>query len=132
MAFGKVSVHCFRAQKRSNPVSDRELEILHQVVNGMNKLNRKLFPNVVLAIWDHGSWHCLAGEKLQKDIFRWLSPPDPWKNYNVARTSRHSGTGAWFIYGTTLSEWKTSGPSSLLWIHGKRKFTQHVLPCPRG
>jgi hypothetical protein len=53
----------------------------------------------------------------------WLSPPDPWKNFNIARKSRHSETGAWFVKGNILSEWKGSGPSSLLWINGKRQLS---------
>ena len=64
----------------------------------------------------------LTGDKLQQDIYGWLAPPDPWKNYNIARGWRHSGTGAWFMQGNTLSEWMESGPSSLLWIHGKRQW----------
>jgi hypothetical protein len=64
----------------------------------------------------------MAGDKLRSDIHRWLSPPDPWKNYNIGRESRHEDTGAWFVNGNTLSEWKESGPSSLLWIHGKRQY----------
>jgi len=65
------------------------------------------------------------------DIQRWLSPPDPWKNYNTARRSRHGGTGAWFIQGDMLSEWKASGPSSLLWIHGKRKLPRNAYSFVR-
>jgi hypothetical protein len=64
----------------------------------------------------------VAGDKLQQDIRNWLSPPDPWKNHNSARESRHEGTGMWFVRGSALSEWKASGPSSLLWIHGKRQL----------
>jgi hypothetical protein len=63
---------------------------------------------------------------LLSKIQNWLSPPDPWKNYNIARESRHSHTGAWFVKGDTLSEWKNSGPSSLLWINGKRQFLPSV------
>jgi hypothetical protein len=71
---------------------------------------------------------CLAGDQLQEDISRWLSPPDPRKNYNVARESRYGETGMWFVNSNTLSEWKASGPSSLLWVHGKRQFaTQRLL-----
>jgi hypothetical protein len=69
----------------------------------------------------------LVGDKLQRDIFRWLSPPDPWQNHNIACELRHSGTAAWFIQGITLSEWRASGPSSLLWIHGKRQFCVPAL-----
>ena len=67
----------------------------------------------------------LAGDELLNNIRTWLSPPDPWKNFNIALKSRHSDTGAWFVKGHTLSKWKASGPSSLLWINGKRQ----LLPC---
>ena len=96
------------------------LEILHQVASDMNKLKRQLFCNVAITAQNHGD--CVAGDKLQQDIRRWLSPPDPWKNHHVARESHHTGTAAWFVYGKTFSEWKLSPPSSLLWIHGKRGF----------
>ena len=69
-----------------------------------------------------------AGDRLEKNIRSWLSPPDPWKNHNLARGSRHTGTTAWFVGGSTLSEWKSSGSSSLLWVHGKRKpSSSHAL-----
>ena len=69
--------------------------------------------------WDH--WDCPTGDRLQKDIFGWLSPPDPWKNHHAACKSHHSGTAEWFIHGNTFPEWKTSDvPGSLLWVHGKR------------
>ncbi|KAH9983483.1 hypothetical protein BJV74DRAFT_618971 [Russula compacta] len=59
-------------------------------------------------------------DKFQQDLQSWLSPPDPWKNHNIARETSHSGTADWFVHGDTFSEWKRSGPGSLLWIHGKR------------
>ena len=96
------------------------LEILHQVASDMNKLKRQLFCNVAITAQNHGDF--VAGDKLQQDICRWLSPPDPWKNHHIARESHHPGTAAWFVYGKTFSEWKSSPPSSLLWIHGKRGF----------
>jgi hypothetical protein len=96
------------------------LELLHEIASAKNKSKRRLFANV--AITDSMYSDCLAGDKLQIDIQRWLSPPDPWKNYNVAHGLRHNGTGTWFVQGDILSEWKESGPSSLLWIRGKRRF----------
>jgi len=58
---------------------------------------------------------------LQKAIQEWLSPPDSWKDHYIIHGSRHEATAAWFIQGETFSEWKSSGSSSLLWIHGKRQ-----------
>ena len=94
----------------------------------MNKLKRLSFPIAIIAARNNSDY--LAGDKLQQDIYRWLSPPDPWKNYNIARESRHIGTGAWFLQGRTLSEWKESGPSSLLWIHGKRQYDLGLSSYP--
>jgi hypothetical protein len=71
----------------------------------------------------------LIGDKLQQDVRLWLSPPDPWKNYNLGREARHGGSGTWWIQGDTYAEWKSSGPSSLLWINGKRQcFVFIFLP----
>jgi hypothetical protein len=58
---------------------------------------------------------------LQQDVRNWLSPPDPWKNHNLARESRHRGTGTWWIRSDTYADWKSSVANSLLWIHGKRQ-----------
>ena len=58
---------------------------------------------------------------MEQRILEWLSPPDPWKNHNIARKSRHRGSAAWFVQGNTFSNWKSSeAPGSLLWVHGKR------------
>src|SRR6266852_1885007 len=92
---------------------------MHQVASDINKAKRESFFDVVVADWDHRD--CSTGDNLQKDIFGWLSPPDPWKNHHAACELRHRGTAEWFIHGNTFPEWKTSEvPSSLLWIHGKR------------
>jgi hypothetical protein len=65
---------------------------------------------------------------LQQDVRNWLSPPDPWKNHNLARGSRHSGTGSWWIEGGDYAEWKSSGFNSILWIHGKRQYFAPASP----
>ena len=64
---------------------------------------------------------------MRQDVRNWLSPPDPWKNHNLARESRHSGTGTWWIEGDVYAGWKSSGASSLLWIYGKRQY--FILMC---
>jgi hypothetical protein len=99
------------------------------VASDTNKLKRQSFFNVAIATRNHRG--LLAGNKLQQDIRRWLSPPDPWKNHNIARGSRHRGTAAWFVEGDTLLEWKASGPSSLLWIHGKRQLPLSAHPLAK-
>src|ERR1700733_14668811 len=91
---------------------------MHQVASELNKAKREPFFAVV-ADCDHRD--CPTGDNLQKDIFGWLSPPDPWKNHHAACESRHHGTAEWFIQGNTFQEWRTSEiPGSHLWVHGKR------------
>ena len=53
-------------------------------------------------------------EKLEK----WLSPPDPSTNHNIARKAHHKGTASWFFQGSIFKQWKSS---YLMWIHGKRE-----------
>jgi len=84
------------------------VEILHQVASDMNKLKRQLFCYIAIAARNHCD--CLAGDKLQQDICRWLCPPDPWKNHHIARESHHIGTAALFVQGNTFSEWKSPPP----------------------
>src|SRR6266852_8277403 len=95
---------------------------MQKLASDMNKSKRQSF--IDNAISDRNYRDCLAGDKLEQDIRRWLSPPDPWKNHNIACKSRHRGSAAWFLHGNTYSEWKASeAPGSLLWVHGKRPLT---------
>ena len=58
----------------------------------------------------------LTGQELRK----WLSPPDPSTNHNIACDSHNDGTATWFLRGSIFEEWKSKLTPSLLWIHGKR------------
>jgi hypothetical protein len=117
---GSGGPRCACWEQQRSVVANFALEILHQVTKDINKLKRVLFLSVSIAAWNY--LDCPAGDKLQQDIRKWLSPPDPWKNYNIARKSQHRGTRAWFLQSPALADWKSSGPSSLLWLHGKRQL----------
>jgi hypothetical protein len=60
----------------------------------------------------------LTGDELHQKIRTWLSPPDPWKNHNIACETYYKQIATWFIEGDAFTEWKSSG--SLLWIRGNR------------
>ena len=60
-----------------------------------------------------------VGDRLEKDVQHWLSPPDPSTNQNFVSKLRHEGTTEWFFESSALTAWKAKG--SLLWIHGKRR-----------
>ncbi|KAK8052793.1 hypothetical protein PG996_012094 [Apiospora saccharicola] len=57
-----------------------------------------------------------ASEHLKK-IRKWLSPPDPSTNFNIARRQHYQGTGQWFLKSEAYKKWKTKR-NSLLWLNG--------------
>jgi hypothetical protein len=59
-----------------------------------------------------------AEKQLRESIHKWLSPPDPSTNHNIACDTQHKKTATWFFEGNIYQEWKSNG--SLIWIHGKR------------
>ena len=60
----------------------------------------------------------LKGNQLRESLRRWVTPPDPSTNHNIACDIHHGGTAEWFFQGSIFAEWKSDG--SLLWIYGKR------------
>ncbi|KAI9435323.1 hypothetical protein H4582DRAFT_681514 [Lactarius indigo] len=65
--------------------------------------------------------------QVRKDHRAWLSPPDPSTNQNIACTTQHEGTAAWFFQGSLFLEWKSKSTTSLLWIHGKPGSGKSIL-----
>ena len=60
----------------------------------------------------------LTGNQLRDNLLRWLSPPDPSTNHNIACKAHHNGTAQWFFQGSIFTQWKSA--SNFLWVHGKR------------
>lgn len=92
------------------------LVLIQQLASDINKSRRafnkcSVLPKVAKLTF--------VGDQLQENFRRWLSPPDPSKNYNIARKAHHEGSAEWFVRGNMFCEWKQA-TSSLLWIHGKR------------
>lgn len=77
---------------------------------------RRLSSNLASA--DYVVLLILSGNQLRESTHKWLSPPDPSTNHNIACGTHHKKTSAWFFQGRIYQEWKATG--SLLWIHGKR------------
>ena len=91
--------------------------MMQQVTSDVNKSRRTFFAYA--SRFDQEYLDCLIGNQLRQNIQRWLAPPDPWENYNIARETHHDGTATWFIGGSHFEKWKSLS-SPLLWIHGKR------------
>jgi archaellum component FlaC len=92
-------------------MDDRVKEIADDV-DDIRRLSSNLTSadNVVLLI--------ISGNQLRESTHRWLSPPDPSTNHNIACATHHKKTSKWFFKGRIYQEWKETG--SLIWIHGKR------------
>ena len=59
----------------------------------------------------------LLGEWVLQDLQRWMAPPDPSTNHNIACNSQHERTAVWVFSENIYQEWESSG--TLLWVHGK-------------
>ena len=75
-----------------------------------------------------GLLRTIPENEMREKIHKWLSPPDPSTNHNIACSTYHKKTATWFFQGSIFREWKSKG--SLLWIHGKRAFSlvSHRIP----
>ncbi|KAI0277796.1 hypothetical protein BGY98DRAFT_1078926 [Russula aff. rugulosa BPL654] len=67
----------------------------------------------------------IDGNQLRQDLHKWLSPPDPSINHNIASGAHSKQTAEWFFQGSIFTEWKSNGP--LLWLHGKPGSGKSVL-----
>ena len=67
----------------------------------------------------------LVGNQVRESLRTWVAPPDPSTNHTIACGIQHDGSAQWFFRGRIFSVWKSTG--SLLWIYGKRMFTNPFL-----
>lgn len=98
--------------------------LLQQLASDINKLRREY--NYLGAIAGGDDYDYFVGDRSQEEFRRWLSPPDPSINHNIAWKAHHKGSAEWFIHGNTYRQWKMS-TGSLLWIHGKRMYIPFFL-----
>jgi len=98
-------------------------EVIQQTVDDVDQVKRSWSPNCIHA--GHAGSIFFTGSGLRQDLRRWLSPPDPSTNHNIAFNAHHEGTATWFFKGRTYKEWKSTGSESLLWIHGRRVPLSH-------
>ncbi|KAH9168672.1 hypothetical protein EDB89DRAFT_1990510 [Lactarius sanguifluus] len=80
------------------------LVTMHETVDAVNKVTR--------------------GHRLERNR-RWLAPPDPSTNYNIARDTAHEKTAMWFFQRSIFRDWMATG--SFMWIHGKPGSGKSVL-----
>ena len=122
------------ALKRLDKLTDEEvrmataqvLRVTHAVAEDVDQVKRSSFANLIGS--DCGISHVLAGNQLWESLHKWLSPPDPSTNHNIACSTHQKRTASWFFKGSIFAGWKST--DSLLWIHGKRaSYITDVLPA---
>ena len=89
---------------------------VQQSASVVDEIKRLSSLNFISA--DYRALPNLSGNQFRESIHKWLSPPDPSTNHNIACGTHHKKTATWFFEGSIFQDWKSSG--SLLWIHGKR------------
>ena len=102
-------------QQTANDVDEVKAST-QQTANDVDELKRLSSHN--LNSVDCRPLPILSGIQLRETIHKWLSPPDPLTNHNIACGTHHKKTTTWFFEGSIFQDWKSTG--SLLWIHGKR------------
>jgi hypothetical protein len=95
-------------------------QAMEQAANDLDQVKRSSSLELISA--DYKPLRIISENQLRESIHRWLSPPDPSTNHNIACGTHHKKPSTWFFGGNIYQEWKSKG--SLLWIYGKR------APCP--
>ena len=96
---------------------------MQQTASDVDEVKRRPFLNRISANYEASP--ILSGNQIRKSIRKWLSPPDPSTNHNIACGTHQKKMASWFFEGNIFQEWKSTG--SLLWIHGKRLSRLRVL-----
>jgi hypothetical protein len=89
---------------------------VQQTANDVDEVKRLSSHNLISV--DYEALPKFSGNQMRESIRKWLSPPDPSTNQNIACGTHHKKTATWFFEGSIFQDWKSTG--SLLWIHGKR------------
>ena len=105
---------------RVRSVDDRVLTIRDEVMAISKDIEVAQSEQPIFLSATSGASFILSGTRMQESLLKWLSPPDPTMNHNVACNVRLEGTSNWFLRSSTFKEWNSEG--SLLWIYGKRIY----------
>ena len=93
---------------------------MQKISDDLNKIKCLFFCSI--AIKNGQETKTTSDDQLHEKIQKWLSPPDPSINHNIACEAHHDRTAAWFLEGLIYNEWKATG--SLLWTHWNRMVEQ--------
>ena len=90
-------------------------QVIEQAANVVDQVKRSSSLNLIST--NYRALCIVSEHQLRENIHRWLSPPDPSTNHNIACGTHNKKSATWFFEGKIYQEWKSKG--SLLWVHGK-------------
>jgi hypothetical protein len=96
--------------------------VIQQTADGVDQVKRSWSPNSIYA--GHVGSTVLTGNQLRQELRRWLSPPDPSTNHNIACNAYHTGTATWFSKEGRITNGSQQVPSPYSGSMG------NVCPCP--
>jgi hypothetical protein len=117
-----------RVDDRVKGVRDQVLVMDDKIKQAANDVDQVKRSSSNLIGTHYRPLHIISEIQLRESIHKWLTPPDPSTNHNIACSTHHKKAATWFFQGTFFREWKSTG--SLLWVHGKRapSPTSHLVP----
>ena len=95
-------------------------EVIQQVAIDIDEVKRLYCSTCISIASSRAGSTILTVHQLRQALPKWLSPPDPSINHNIACGAHHKRHAEWFFQGSIYAEWKST--ASLLWLHGKRMF----------
>ncbi|KAK1983358.1 hypothetical protein LZ30DRAFT_748709 [Colletotrichum cereale] len=108
----KISPNKLEAERRIKEVLESMKESLACIGSTTNEIKTQV--------------DTMSSNSHMQKIREWLSPPDTSTNSNIARESRHKGTGLWFLKSAAFKEWER-GFRKHLWLHGMPGCGKTVL-----
>ncbi|RDW91705.1 hypothetical protein BP5796_02870 [Coleophoma crateriformis] len=69
---------------------------------------------------------CIIYVSEDDKIYKWLKPPDPSSNFQVAIDLHQDGTGEWLVCSDQFLRWKIT-ENSIVWLYGKPGCGKTVL-----
>lgn len=112
-------------QRELQMVVARNLEVTYGIdgtVKAIEAITSDVNVNVRAIREETGT---LSRGRVRSDLRKWISPPNPSVNHNLACDTHHNGTTSWFAQNHAFDEWKKYG--SLLWIRGNPGSGKSVL-----
>ncbi|KAH9073562.1 hypothetical protein EDB83DRAFT_82556 [Lactarius deliciosus] len=112
-------------QEEARMAAAQLLKIAHNIENKVTRVIDDGKEATAILQQAASSVDSVKWTQMRQELRKWVTPPDPSTNHNIACDASHRQTADWFFEGSKIKEWKFTG--SLLWIHGKPGAGKSIL-----